>query len=155
MSLLQWHIAAIVFKAPATIDHVVNSRMQPQSLFIFYDGECPLCAQYIRLYRLNDSKISFVLSDLRDNPEKVTEFNTMGLNVDEGMIVSLNGEVYHGAAAVHVLALLSTKIGAFNRCNRWVFSRPRLAKIVYPVLVWCRKLLLFLLGRKKLRAGTP
>ncbi len=129
--------------------------MQPQTLLIFYDGECPVCAQYIRLYRLRDSNISFALADLRDNPEQVNEFNAMGFNVDEGMIVRLNGEVYHGVAAVHLLALLSTPVGVFNRCNRWIFSRPRLAKIVYPILVSCRSFLLFLLGRKKLRAGSP
>jgi predicted DCC family thiol-disulfide oxidoreductase YuxK len=143
-----------VFQDSVTGDLAVIASMQTQTLTIFYDGDCPVCAQYIRLYRLKDSNISFTLSDLRDKPEKVAEFAALGFDVDEGMIVELDEKLYHGVAAVHVLALLSTPVGVFNRCNRWIFSRPGLAKIVYPVLVSCRKVLLALLGRGKIQSRS-
>jgi hypothetical protein len=99
---------------------------------------------------LSEGNTAVQLMDLRDHPEKVAEFNAMGFNVDEGMIVALDDQTYHGAEAVHVLALLSTTSSFFNRCNRWVFSRRWLANLLYPILVSGRNLLLILLGQKKL-----
>jgi hypothetical protein len=105
----------------------------------------------VRYYRLSDSNITVSLANLRDYPEKIAEFNDMGFNVNDGMIVALDNETYHGAEAVHVLALLSTPIGVFNKCNRWVFSHRWLAKLLYPILVSGRNLLLFLLGRERIQ----
>ena len=124
---------------------------KPQNLSIFYDGECPICTRYVRYYRLKDGVITVSMVNLRNNPEKVAEFNASGLNVDNGMVVKLDNELYHGSEAVHVLALLSTKVGVFNKMNRWVFSRRPLAKFVYPILVGGRNLLLVLLGRSKIQ----
>ena len=128
--------------------------MKQKDLLIFYDGECPVCNQYVRYYRLADANTNVSLSNLRDNPEKVAEFNAMGFNVDDGMVVVLDNETYHGAEAIRVLALLSTPIGLFNRCNRWVFSHRRLAAFLYPILVGGRNLLLFLIGREKIQANS-
>jgi hypothetical protein len=50
-----------------------------------------------------------------------------------------------------MLALLSTSSGSFNRINALVFSRPRLARVLYPVLRAGRNLLLRILHRSKLR----
>jgi hypothetical protein len=91
------------------------------------------------------------MEDLRENPGKVAEFRAMGHDVDEGMVVVLDDQIYHGEEAIHVLALLSTPVGLFNTINRWVFSRRRLAKVAYPVLVGGRNLLLLLLGRGKIQ----
>ena len=128
--------------------------MRSRTLSIFYDGECPVCTQYVRYYRLNDGNITVSLVDLRDKPEKVSEFNDMGFNVDDGMIVALDNETYHGVEAVHLLALLSTPIGVFNKCNRWIFSHRWLAKTLYPILASGRNLLLLLLGREKIQTTT-
>jgi predicted DCC family thiol-disulfide oxidoreductase YuxK len=128
--------------------------MTTHHLSIYYDGQCPVCTNYVRYYRLqNGGSISLI--DLRQHPEKVRDFNARGLNVDEGMILELDRQTYHGVGAVHMLALLSTPVGAFNRINRWVFSRPRLARVLYPVLVSGRNTLLRLLGRKKILAEAP
>jgi len=124
--------------------------MKSQSLSIFYDGKCPVCSRYVRYLRLSEGNTAVLLMDLRDHPEKVAEFNALGFNVDDGMIVALDDQTYHGAEAVHVLALLSTTSSFFNRCNRWVFSRRWLANLLYPILVSGRNLLLILLGQKKL-----
>lgn len=128
-----------------------QATMRSQSLSIFYDGECPVCSRYVRYLRLSDGNIAVSLTDLRDHPEKVAEFRATGFNVDEGMIVALDKQTYHGVHAVQVLALLSTPSGVFNRCNRWVFSRRWLAKLLYPILVSGRNLLLMLLGRTKIQ----
>jgi predicted DCC family thiol-disulfide oxidoreductase YuxK len=127
-----------------------NQQAPQQSLTIFYDGYCPVCTQYVRYTRLGKSVSKLALRNLREEPEKVSEFKARGLDVNEGMIVDLDGAIYHGAAAVHILALLSTPVGLFNRCNRLIFSHHWLAHLLYPVLAAGRNILLFLLGRKKI-----
>ena len=54
---------------------------------------------------------------------------------------------YTGSSGLLVLAS-SGEATFFNRVNRLVFSRLRLARALYPTLVRGRKLLLRLLGRK-------
>ena len=127
--------------------------MSPQHLSIFYDGECPVCSRYVQYYRLTDGEFNVSLVDLRQHPEEVARFSALGLEVDEGMVVALGDQILHGSEAVHVLALLSTPVGLFNRLNRWLFSRRRLAHIFYPVLVSGRNILLFMLGREKIHSS--
>ena len=123
--------------------------MRKEELSIFYDGDCPVCKQYLRHANLKKS-FNVSLIDLRRVPEKVVEFHSLGLNVNQGMIVILDNATYHGAEAMHILALLSTPSGIFNRCNRLIFSHRWLARVLYPILVGGRNLLLFMLGRKKI-----
>ena len=123
--------------------------MTKPSLSVFYDGECPVCSHYVRHTRLKQTfEVSIV--NLRENPQRVAEFGAKGFNVDNGMIVIFDDKTYHGAEAMHILALLSTPSGFFNRCNRLIFSNSWLARTFYPILVSGRNLLLFLLGRKKI-----
>jgi len=131
---------------------VETQGMRQQTLTVFYDGACPVCAMYMRYYRLGDANLRVALVDLRRDVQQVAEFTAMGLDVDEGMIVKLDSQVYHGADAVNVLALLSTSASFFNRCNRWLFSRRVPARVFYPVMVAGRNLVLWLLRREKLRS---
>ena len=70
-----------------------------------------------------------------------------------GMALKLHGTFYHGAACVHVLALLSTRSGFFTRTLSIVFRSPVVARLLYPVIRGGRNLTLFLLGRRRLSAG--
>jgi hypothetical protein len=49
-----------------------------------------------------------------------------------------------------MLALLSTPSGVFNRVNGRIFSHPRLARALYPVLRAGRNSLLRILNRPQL-----
>lgn len=130
-----------------TRDWIVKSE---QRLLIYYDGECPFCSRYVQYYRLHDGNTMVRILNARTLPDKVREFRARGLDLDQGMVVELNGATYSGSEAVHVLALLSSSSGTFNRLNRWIFSRRRLAQIVYPLLVRGRNATLWFLRRKKL-----
>ncbi len=63
------------------------------------------------------------------------------------MVVKLGDRFYHGVDAISIMALLGSDQTLFNRLNRAIFRRPRLARHIYPVLVVGRRLLLRLLGR--------
>lgn len=94
--------------------------------------------------------------DFRANPAAgivvVTEVKARGLSLENGMAVTWNGRRYHGADALHVLALLGSEDGTFNKLNRLVFSRPKLGKFLYPAMAAGRRLTLRFLGRPP---GSP
>jgi hypothetical protein len=94
------------------------------------------------------------LVDARSGDPVVAELREAGLDLDRGMVLKLNGHLFAGDQCLHVLALMSTASGLFNRITGSLFSSPRLARWVYPVLAGGRNATLFLLGRRKLNAPT-
>ena len=115
---------------------------------IVYDGECPFCAAYVRMTRLRASAGPVRLVDARSGAPEVAEARAAGLDLDRGMVVKLDGRLYHGDGAMTALALLTTPSGAFNRLMRALFRRPALARVLYPPMVAGRNLTLRLLGRR-------
>lgn len=62
------------------------------------------------------------------------------------MVIEFGGQLYHGADALQVMALLGSKHGWFNRANVLLFRSPRLAKLTYPLMRGARNLLIQVLG---------
>lgn len=120
---------------------------------IIYDGECPFCAAYVRMTRLRDSAGPVRLIDARSDAPEVGEARAAGLDLDRGMVVKLDGRLYHGDAAMTALALLTTPSGGFNRLMRSLFRRPTLARVLYPPMVAGRNMTLRLLGRRPIGQG--
>jgi len=71
-----------------------------------------------------------------------------GYSLDEGMLVMVGERYYHGAAAVQVLALMSSRTGWFNRLNYRLFRSQKWSAAAYPLLVSGRRLLLRVLRRE-------
>jgi predicted DCC family thiol-disulfide oxidoreductase YuxK len=117
------------------------------TLWIVYDGECPLCSRFSSLYRVRELAQRVCLVDARSQDPVVAEVRERGFDLDAGMVVKLGGRFYHGVDAMSVMALLGSDLTLFNRLNRAIFRRPRLARRLYPCLVRGRKLLLRVLGR--------
>jgi len=115
---------------------------------IVYDGECPFCSNFVRLYQLRENVGVVDLVDARTTPDLVASFRQKGIEIDNGMVVLWEGRTYYGADAMTLLAMLGAQSGAFATLNRWLFREPRLAKLIYPVLVFGRRATLALLGRK-------
>jgi hypothetical protein len=58
--------------------------------------------------------------------------------------------VFHGAAAMQHLSVLSSPGGIVNSAMRAVFRSPRRAAVLYPLLAAGRRLVLRILGRTTL-----
>jgi predicted DCC family thiol-disulfide oxidoreductase YuxK len=123
------------------------------ALWVVYDGECPFCSSFVRLYRLRDVAGSVHLIDARQPHPIVDNVRALGFDLDEGMVVLAAGRFYHGAEAMQILAILGSGSGLFNTLNRAIFRRPRLARALYPFLVRGRLATLRLLGRRTLHSA--
>jgi len=130
----------------------------PDGPVIVYDGECPFCAAYVRMTRLRDSAGAVTMVDARSATRDgihpvLAEIRAQGLDLDRGMVVKMDGRLYHGDAAMTALALMTTPTGAFNRLMRALFRRPGLARVIYPPMVAGRNLTLRILGRRPIGQG--
>jgi len=121
-------------------------------IWVVYDGECLLCKAFVLRYRIQQVVRQMHLIDARTSDPLVSEIRQAGLDLDSGMVVKLNGRLYHGADAINALAILGSDHTVFNRINRALFRRPRLAHLIYPLLVRGRLLLLRILGRSPIGA---
>ncbi|PYF80382.1 uncharacterized protein DUF393 [Marinomonas alcarazii] len=124
--------------------------MTNKQILLIYDKECPACHFYCQIVRIRQSVGELVLIDAREHPEVLQEITAEGLDIDQGMVLKMDGQLYYGADAIHLLALLSGRSGVFNRLNYWLFSSKKVAGILYPILRSCRNLLLKILGKTKI-----
>jgi predicted DCC family thiol-disulfide oxidoreductase YuxK len=117
--------------------------------FLLYDGECPVCSAYVAMSGLRRLYPALRVMSARTEPELVAELRDAGYEINEGMVLSLDGAIHFGADATHTIAVL----GQPSR-SRW--RRAALAGIgtapwarrLYPWRNRARGLLLRLLGRK-------
>lgn len=119
--------------------------------WLLYDGDCPFCSRYVRLVRIREAVGTLLLINARDGGPEVEEVIAEDLDLDEGMVLKLSGQLYHGQDCIHALSLLSSPTGAFSRFNGWVFRSKTRAAIIYPILRAGRNLILRLLRRSRIR----
>lgn len=117
---------------------------------IFYDGECPVCSNYVRFVRFRETVGSVRLVDVRQDRSERARLEAAGCDLDEGMVLEYRDHRYHGDRAVHMMAVLSAPDTLFNRLNKWIFDSPKRSAVLYPMLRAGRNLLLRLLGRRSL-----
>lgn len=125
-------------------------------ILLVYDRQCPMCERYCTLSRIRASEGELVLVDAREDSEVMREISATGLDIDQGMVLKVGEHLYYGSEAIHVLSLLGTRSGIFNRLTFWMFRSPRVAAVLYPALRFFRNLLLKMLGRSRINnLGTP
>lgn len=118
--------------------------------FVVYDGECPFCARFVAMQRLKESVGLVGLHNARMENDLVSALWAAGFDLNEGMVLIWNDQIFHGDDCVNRLALLSSGSGLFNKLYTVLFSSPRVSALMYPVLRAGRTAVLKLLGRKRL-----
>ena len=119
-------------------------------ILLVYDKRCPLCDHYCRLVRIRESVGKLVLVDAREYNAIMQEITAIGLDIDQGMVLKFKDRIYYGSEAMHVLSLLSTRSGIFNRINFWIFRSRRLSGVLYPIFRFFRNLFLKTRGTTKI-----
>ncbi len=124
--------------------------MSREEILLIYDKECPACNNYCQFVRIREDIGYLKIVDARENSGVRDEITEMGLDIDQGMVLKMGGQIYYGSDAIHALALISSRSGIFNRANYWMFKSKTLSSWSYPVLRTCRNLLLKILGKTKI-----
>ncbi len=128
----------------------------PADILLVYDRQCPACDLYCRLTRIREDCGRLELVDARDGGEVLHRITDAGLDIDEGMVLIVGDAMYYGDEAIHRLALMSTRVGLFNRIAFAAFRSERRSRRLYPLLKAARNLLLRLLGRPRINnLGVP
>ena len=128
---------------------------ETQNVEVVYDGKCPVCRGYCERLKLADPQRNLVLFDARRPGETVTEVYRRGLDINEGMAVTVDGRLYYGSRAIHELTRLAEAESMFGRLNRLAFGSRRLSRYTYPFGKLARNILLRLIGVEKIRHPEP
>lgn len=124
-----------------------------ETIYFIYDGECPICQMGAGLYRPRQSVGTLQTVDARTEKQHpvLREVNDAGLNLDDGMVIKYDGKLYHGQAALRIMAQLGADVGLFNRINNVLGKSEVISRITYPMMRTGRNLLLRLLGRENIQ----
>ena len=119
-------------------------------ILLVYDWECPACDTYCRFVRVRRSVGKLRLVNARESTAVMEEITEAGLDIDQGMIVKMGGQLYYGSDAIHTLALLSSRSDLFNKLSYYVLRSKTLSHILYFGLRTCRNILLKAMGKTKI-----
>lgn len=120
--------------------------MNINPVYLVYDGECPFCRTYCTLVRIRKAVGELVLIDARQPSDIMDDITARNLDIDKGMVVKIGDHLHYGSDAIHILALLSTHSGIFNRINAWIFKSKTVSSALYPLLRDLRNIALWLMG---------
>ena len=117
-------------------------RSDARRAWLVYDGECPVCKRYALHLDVRDAVGELVLVDARDGGALVEEIENLPYDLNDGMVLKMDGRYYLGSEALHMLALLSGRGRVFGAANRLLFGSRTAARMAYPLLVAGRRALL-------------
>lgn len=117
---------------------------------LVYDRECPVCEFYCQRIDIRETAGELQRVDARRDSSLMDDITAAGLDIDAGMVLKVDGELFYGSDAIHQLALLSSRKGFLNRIATGTFRHRRIAEILYPLLAGCRNLLLKILRRSRI-----
>ncbi|MEM1301499.1 MAG: DUF393 domain-containing protein [Pseudomonadota bacterium] len=129
--------------------------LTPATPTVVYDNDCPFCRNYVQMLRFREAVGPVTLIDARAGGPVVVALQDASYDLDEGMVLLMQGQVHHGAEAMTRMALLSSGSTAFNRLNAMIFRNAGLSRVLYPVLRFGRGVTLRLLGRTAIQDQAP
>lgn len=124
-----------------------TDKNSENEVWFVYDGECPICKAVAQAYKIKKALGILHILDARKekNHPIMREINSLGLDLDKGMVIKFKNTHYHAVDALHVMALLGTNSGWFNRINSYIFRSKFLSKLCYPIFrsgrnfaLWCK-----------------
>ena len=121
--------------------------MSEKRLFI-YDGECPFCNHFAQLIELKSSLPEFEILDGRNNLALLTQLYNQGYDLNKGAIL-INGEkIMHGADAVNwICSEIKEPSDSLLEVLRIIFTSNKMTNLLFPFLLWGRRLSLTLKGK--------
>jgi predicted DCC family thiol-disulfide oxidoreductase YuxK len=119
--------------------------------YLLYDGECPACSSYVAFSRLRQLRPALKVLDARENPDLVEDLRQRGFEINEGMVMQLDGRIFFGAEATRQIARHARDGGVLRGAVLNAVGDAPWSRALYPVLNRGRRLLLGALGRSLIR----
>jgi len=121
--------------------------MSVKNLFI-YDGECPFCNHFAQLLELKSSLSDFEILDGRENLALLTKLYNQGYDLNKGAILISNDNIMHGADAISwICSEIKEPSDSLLELLRILFTSNKRTNILFPLLLWGRRLTLTLKGK--------
>lgn len=114
--------------------------------WLVYDGECPLCRNYALRLDVEEAVGELVLVNAREGGPLVERIRSLPYDLDQGMVLEMDGRFYRGSEALRVLAGLSGRRSVPGLLNRLAFGLPGAARASYPLWKLARRLALWWKG---------
>ena len=116
--------------------------------YLLYDGECPACSAYVAMSRLRRLYPSLKVLNARSEPELVARLRGRGYEINDGMVLCLDGVIHFGADATHMIARLGqSSPSRWRRTALALIGTAPWSRRLYPWLNRARLALLRLLRR--------
>ena len=119
--------------------------------YLLYDGDCPACRSYLAISRLRQLKPDLAVLDARHEPHLVGELRRRGYEINEGMVLALDGRIFFAAEVTRLIALFGEPNPRGRRLLLWTIGAAPWSLRLYPLLNRGRQFLLKLLGRPLIR----
>jgi len=119
-----------------------------EGFWLIYDGDCPVCRSTAHAISIRKQYGSMTLVDARAAPDHLIcrKASEMRLDLDEGMVIFADGEVYHGAGAISFLARFGDPGHLLTKMSKAVNRSSRFSARAYGLLRGLRNILLRLRG---------
>ena len=116
--------------------------------YLLYDGECPVCSAYVAMARLRQLYPGLKILNARSEPDLVADLRGEGYEINQGMVLCLDGAVHFGADATRMIAVLRARLALpWRRTALGLIGAAPWSRRLYPWLNRGREALLRLLRR--------
>lgn len=115
---------------------------RPIGDYLLYDGECPVCAGFVKFAEFRRRHPDLQLLDARREPDLVAALRRDGYEINDGMVLVVDGQLYYGADANTKLASYTTDLPAGKRV-----AMAAIGASPYPLLRGLRNTLLRAKGK--------
>ena len=125
-----------------------QNNLLKKPISIIYDEECPACSMYVKITLIKENYGDVHFLKARQNRGLCLFLKKNGLDINKGMAVFFQNKIYFADDAVNILAILSSGKGFISNLISFLFKYKFIAKLLYPILVFLRNILLKILGKR-------
>lgn len=113
---------------------------------LYYDEDCPFCMEYSKYVELR-KKYDIKIFNARESIDKIKVFRNKGFDINDGMIIEYESEIFQGSDAVKIIDKYIDKKSVFDQFISVIINLPGFKLVVYPIVKFLRIMILKLLGR--------
>ena len=107
-----------------------------RGVWFLYDGACPMCSAVAVALRIREEYGELHLLDARQNRNDALyiEATRRGLDLDEGVVIYVDGRFHHGAEVLTFMSRFGDPGNAMMGVSKLAFRWRPLAELIYPWL---------------------